>query len=299
MSPQDILSHHGKSFALGARFLSKPTRRDVTLLYAFARVADDWADEAHLGSVPERMVQLQAMQQAALQADEHSAELAHVVGSMLRRYGAQHEVLAHFLATLQTDMQERHVATEQELMQFAHGVAGTVGQLLCPLLGAPAHAQRHAVALGMAMQLTNIARDVVDDAARGRCYMPAQWGVSMQQLAAPHTQADQAQAFAAIARLLALADEFYAYASEGYAHIPQRNRRAIVVAAALYKAIGQKILRRGLSRYWQGRCSLSGWEKFKIVLQCVTRSGAKAPSSHALPELTMQHLQQAPGFPAV
>lgn len=297
MTPQQILSTHGKSFALGARFLSKPTRRDVTLLYAFARLADDLADEEHLGSLPERMAKLQEMQHAALQPDAHSSELAHQVGRMLVRCGAQPEVLAHFLSSLQIDTESRHLQSEQELMQFAHGVAGTVGQLLCPLLGAPAHAQRYAMALGMGMQLTNIARDVVEDAARGRCYIPAQWGLSMQELSAPATSAQAAAAFAAIERLLAVADEFYAFAALGFAQIPPRNRRAIVVASDLYQAIGKKIVRRGVAQYWQGRCRLNGWEKCKVLAQSMFESRAQVQSAHELPQATLQHLRHVPGFP--
>jgi 15-cis-phytoene synthase len=297
MKPQQILSHHGKSFALGARFLSKTTRHDVTLLYAFARVADDLADEEHLGSLPERMAQLQAMQRDALQPDAQSTELAHEVGRMLARCGAQSEVLAHFLISLQQDSGSRHLQTEQELMQFAHGVAGTVGQLLCPLLGAPQDAQRYALALGMAMQFTNIARDVVEDAARGRCYIPAQWGLSLQELSAPASLAQKAASFAAITRLLSLADEFYTFATLGFAQIPQRNRRAIVVASSLYRAIGQKIVQRGAAQYWQGRCSLNAWEKCVVVARNFKSSGQVAESTHALPQSTLQHLQQMPGFP--
>jgi 15-cis-phytoene synthase len=297
MKPQQVLSHHGKSFALGARFLSKTTRHDVTLLYAFARVADDLADEEHLGSLPERMAQLQAMHRDALRPDAHSTELAHEVGRMLARCGAQSEVLAHFLTSLQQDSGSRHIETEQELMQFAHGVAGTVGQLLCPLLGAPAHAQRYALALGMAMQLTNIARDVVEDAARGRCYIPAQWGVSMQALAKPQSSEQAVLSFAAIKQLLALADELYAFAAGGIAQIPQRNRRAIVVASALYRAIGQKILQRGAAQYWQGRCSLSGWEKCRVLAKSMGASQPVTQSSQEFAQVTLKHLGHLPGFP--
>ena len=297
MKPQEILSRNGKSFALGARFLSKPTRHDVTLLYAFARVADDWADEAHLGSLPERMAQLQAMQRAALQPDAHSPELAHEVGRMLARCGASAQVLAHFLSSLQADTEARCLQTDQELMQFAHGVAGTVGQLLCPLLGAPQAAQRYALALGMGMQLTNIARDVVEDAARGRCYIPAQWGLSLQELSAPASPAQKAAAFAAITRLLSVADEFYAFAALGFVQIPKRNRRAIVVASGLYRAIGQKIVKRGAALYWQGRCSLNVWEKCMVLTRTLAFAGQPNSSTHALPQSTLQHLQQMPGFP--
>lgn len=98
------------------------------------------------------------------------------------------------------------------------------------------------------MQLTNIARDVVEDAARGRCYIPAQWGVSAQALAAPRDGFQAEQAFSCIRKILRLADDFNSYAQTGFAHIPVANRRAIVIAATLYRGISKKILRRGAGR---------------------------------------------------
>jgi 15-cis-phytoene synthase len=306
MNPQTILSQHGKSFAWAARLLSRDARVDATLLYAFARTADDWADEAHLGPLHERLRVIDCMQRDALRPLAAESGLARQVGLMLSARQASTEVLSCLLDSLKQDAHERVLHTELELMQFAYGVAGTVGQLMRPILGAPAHAERYAMTLGIAMQLTNIARDVVEDAGRGRCYIPMAWGLDMKQLATPADETEREQAFIRIERLLAMADVFYEDARQGFAWIPWRNRRAIDVAAALYQGIGHKIRQRGRQHYWDGRCSLTAVEKIRIMWRCLTQRsgllGYRGTMSNASSDVlrsTMQHLAQTPGFPAL
>jgi 15-cis-phytoene synthase len=310
MTPQAVMDHHAKSFSWAARFLSPATRQDAALLYAFARTADDYADEERLGTEPERLQYLADMRRQALAAPPASAAtgvsaaasasaapLASATGQMLRNYAVPDAVLACFMDSLQADAGPRAIGSQQELLRFAYGVAGTVGQMMRPLLGAPATADAYAVALGIGMQLTNIARDVVEDAQRGRCYIPAQWGLPSQMLAAPADASQREQAFGLLRKLLALADDFYAYAQSGIHTIPAPNRRAIHIATALYQAIGHKIVQGGPDRYWQGRTSLGAVEKSWLVLRTLLSSpGAKPARDVWRSELA--HLADTPGFPA-
>lgn len=303
-SPQAIMDHHAKSFSWAARFLLSSARRDAALLYAFARTADDFADEERLGSLSERTQQLADMQALALDATTNASTLglaAHA-GAMLRQHGVSMQVLQIFMDSLQEDAGPRHIDNTQDLLRFAYGVAGTVGQMMCPIIGAPGPAQPHAIALGVAMQLTNIARDVVEDAQRQRCYIPAQWGVSAQTLAQPQDSSQRAQAFAAVQRLLALADDFYAFAQLGMGAIPATNRRAIRIASVLYRAIGQKILRRGPQHYWSGRTSLGMLEKAWLVVRAITQPGALLAQHRGeardVWREDLSHLVGLPGFPA-
>lgn len=300
-SPQAIMNHHAKSFSWAARFLSRATRKDAAILYAFARTADDYADEERLGALPER---LQHLAELRLQAFAIGApgsapdNLASATGAMLRHYQVPEAVLACLMNSLQADAGPRAIETQQELLRFAYGVAGTVGQMMRPLLGAPSLADPSAIALGVAMQLTNIARDVVEDVQRGRCYLPAQWGVSLQTLESPINAKQRAQAFAVLRKLLALADDFYAYAQPGVQAIPLPNRRAIRVAAALYQAIGHKILRGGPEKYWQGRTSLGITEKSWLVARTLLSSPTIPPGVRDVWISDLAHLVDIPGFPA-
>ncbi len=298
MTPQDVMDVHARSFSWAARFLSPEARRDAAQLYVFARLADDLADEESLGELAERMGQLKVLESSALNPDKGN-ELGHQVGKLLLLKGVSAEVIRHFMSCLSQDAGPRCIQSTEELLQFAYGVAGTVGQMMCPILGAASKAQPYATALGVAMQLTNIARDVVEDAERGRCYIPAQWGVSADALRAPHDAAQAMQSFAAIARLLHLADDFYAYSQQGFVHIPAGNRRAIRIAAALYRGIGQKILDGGGNAYWHGRTSLGRFTKVKLIISCYA-GGDKLPRA-AVRDVVgndLKHLALVPGFPA-
>jgi phytoene synthase len=217
---------------------------------------------------------------------------------MLRALGVQPQVMASFLDTLAADAKPRHLQNLSEVLHFAYGVAGTVGQMMRPLLQASPQAERHAVLLGMAMQLTNIARDVMEDAQRGRCYLPAEWLPADWQLSRllESCSTTQAQAFRAVQQLLAEADALYALAELGFDAIPLPNRRAIKIASALYQAIGHKIMVTQPAMYWQQRVQLGKTEKARLVVRVLFGKSVRA-SSNALNATQTQLLHHIPGFP--
>jgi 15-cis-phytoene synthase len=278
-SAQQIMRRHAKSFDWAARFLAPAARADTTLLYAFARIADDLADEPHLGSLEQRLAALTVLR-ASLHAPRAGDVLAGAVAGLCQRHALAPGLLDCFLDSLQADAHPRQLHTEQELLAFAYGVAGTVGLMMRPILGAAPAADPHAVALGIAMQLTNVARDVAEDAARERRYIPSAYARDRSTLHQPVDAAARRAAFATIERVLALAEEVYAFAEQGLHLIPRRNRRAVSIALVLYRAIGRKILRRGSERYWQGRTHLSAFEKFGLTAALLL-SGRRSPQSVA------------------
>ena len=304
VDPQAVMDQHAKSFSWAARLLGAEARRDAALLYAYARAADDFADEVHLGSLEQRTQALLDMRNCALHAEAGSKmateeSIAVQTGLMLRHHKIPAAVLENFMDSLQADTGARHIQSTADLLHFAYGVAGTVGQMMRPLLGASPAADSHAIALGIGMQLTNIARDVVEDAHRQRCYIPAQWGVSLSLMAAPTNTSEKSMAFAALQRLLALSDDFYAYAQAGFAAIPSHNQRAIRVAAALYQGIGKKILQRGPEQYWSERVYLTRAEKMKTLVQSLFF--VSSPAVLAVRDVwsdDLSHLVGVHGFPA-
>lgn len=301
---QRVLDTHAKSFSWAARFLCSEARRHSALLYAFSRAADDFSDEESLGSYEQRMQMLAALRRAVLEApdpalDTASNPVASAVGVMLLKHGVDFCIPEYFLDSLREDSQPRQIQSTDELLRFAYGVAGTVGQMLRPVLGAPISAEPYAMALGVAMQLTNIARDVVEDAARGRCYLPAQWGVDWKTMAQPETDDQRRHAFAKLDRLLALAEDFYAFAETGLHYIPPRNRRAIRIALVLYRGIGRKVLREGPSQYWNGRVHLGSFEKWRLMSGALLSLRPKSGrSKRDVVACDLSHLQGVPGFPA-
>jgi 15-cis-phytoene synthase len=263
-----VMRRHAKSFVWAARFLAPSTRADTTLLYAFARIADDLADEPGLGPLDQRLAALAALKAELLEprgADAPARSVAGAVAQLRRRHALPASLFECFLDSLRDDAQPRGLRTEQELLAFAYGVAGTVGLMMRPMLGAPPAADPHALALGIAMQLTNVARDVVEDAARARCYVPSSYGVACDEMRQPADAAARLRAFAAITRVLALAKDFYAFGERGLPLIPAPNRRAVRIALVLYRGIGRKIMKRGADRYWQGRTHLGALAKLWLT----------------------------------
>ncbi len=299
--PQAIMNAHAQSFSWAARFLSRDARPQAAQLYAFARLMDDLVDEPAMGSINERMAQFELNRSHVL-GEVSATSRSHQVGAMLQSLGVDTQVLQSFLDALQADAQPRQLQSMADVLGFAYGVAGTVGQMMRPILGASVHAERYAVALGMGMQLTNIARDVMEDAQRGRCYLPAQWLPCDWQLAklledCPNTRS---QAFEAIRRLLKEAEFFYAMGEQGFNAIPMPNRRAVQIACALYRGIGRKIMLTPEPHYWRQRTQIGAGVKVLRVLQVLL--GMHGEPARAVPSAMQEHqgqLKLIPGFPQV
>ncbi len=271
MTPREVLAKHASSFHLASRLLRPMDARDITILYALCRLIDDLADE-HPHQTDQIKGLLNALRNNALD-DIPVAGFA----EMARRRELDLTPLITLANTACEESQTTPILnSESELIDYCYGVAGTVGELMCPLIGADRKAgQSAAIALGIAMQLTNIARDVLEDAERGRRYLPGEWLGDL----APATIAEarpihREPVRSAIARTVDLAEQYYSQAEPGLALIPRRNRQAIRVAARLYRAIGLRVKAQGC-RYWEGRVSLTGPERAKLAFTTLSGLGDK------------------------
>lgn len=267
---QEIFSAHSRSFSLAARLFDHGTRGDIARLYRFCRQVDDLADASQDGE-PERLDQIAR----ALSAGEvtTSDPLAHDFLQLRRERQLPLGAALELVEALQQDCGPRALETEGDLIRFAYGVAGTVGLLMRPLLGAmDERAAPFAVDLGIALQLTNIARDVAEDAARDRFYLPAAWAdpSTIRKALGAGEKSALVAVDQAVARTLSLAGSYYASARSGHWFIPPRNRRAVYFALCFYEAIGTKLLRRG-SGAWTERTRLGTGEK--LALGCAALPG--------------------------
>jgi phytoene synthase len=254
-----------RTFSLAALLFAAEDRRAIARLYAFCRALDDFADSTPSGERD----QLDRICSDIL--DKPAGKL-HPVAEDFLALAEERELpvsVAGELATaLRADCGPRKISSQPELLRFAYGVAGTVGLLVCPLLQVrDGRAQAFAVDLGIGLQLTNIARDVAEDASRERFYLPSSW-IRPEELrralagcADAVVKLDQA-----VEKILVLAEDFYASAFQGMFFIPARNRRAIFIAAILYRAIGRKLLKQG-SGGWRERIILGVADK-TLALIC-------------------------------
>lgn len=250
--PQTLFTRKSRSFSLAAKLFSAGTRGDIALLYQFCRYVDDLADSSH-GGKPGELRRLAGM------LDEDAPDCDDPVVCAFLRLARQRslplEAARELVIASEADCGPRSVQTEAELIRFAYGVAGTVGLLMQPLLGADdPRAAPFAIDLGIALQLTNIARDVTEDAERERFYLPAAWvrpeviQVALRERDPPAID----QVDGAVEQVLRTADRYYESALAGHWFIPRRNRRAIFFALNFYRAIGRKIQRQG-SGVWRSR----------------------------------------------
>jgi phytoene synthase len=179
-----ITRRHARTFALASRLLPLPKRRAAYALYAFCRVADDLVDQGieRCGDGAHSLrAQLKAYQQelqAALEG-RPSGPIFREVARVVDQYDVPAAPLLELLAGVARDLDVTHYQDWGQLEAYCHGVASSVGEMCTHVFGvaggpgARSRAVVHARTLGVAMQLTNILRDVGEDAKRGRCYLPA------------------------------------------------------------------------------------------------------------------------------
>jgi phytoene synthase len=193
--------------------------------------------------------------------------------ALAKQYNLPCAAAEYLIATfIQDATTELHVEDEDQLIRYCYGVAGTVGLMMSPILGADRpQAGEAAIHLGIAMQMTNIARDVLEDASNHRRYIPGCW---VQHLTAQeilnasesYTSDTRELVASAVLRLLELADRYYASASLGFPYIPARARRGIEIAAAVYREIGT-LLRRNHGAWRNDRVRVSTARKLWIAAQ--------------------------------
>jgi phytoene synthase len=259
---QAVLARSGRTFHLASRLLPRQMREDAAALYAFCRRMDDLADEgpANGHAQLERVVRL-------LKDDPLSQELE-ACGwpvALERRFPQISKVAAELVRALAADTGPRRIRSEAELNAYAYGVAGTVGIMMCRVLGAPPEAAEAATALGKAMQFTNIARDVREDLERDRIYLPGDW-VAPGEVAAAVRGGEAKQLQTATGRLLQSADSLYASGHAGMHFLPWRARLGILAAAACYREIGLSVA-RDMRGSWQQRVVVGGRRKAVLVLR--------------------------------
>ena len=188
---------------------------------------------------------------------------------MVADIGLNPATMQQLLDGLISDLGHQAIADEPSLIRYAYLVAGTVGLMVCDVLDVDDPvACKAAINLGIAMQLTNIARDVHEDAVAGRRYLPATWwDAAPADIAAPSPDM-QRNGAAAVLRLLNLADGYYASAQCGFAFLPLSSRIGLAVAARVYRGIGAELRRRG-GAFHQGRVYVPRWRKAVLTVAAI------------------------------
>jgi phytoene synthase len=278
--PTELLRKHGKTFNFARLFLGRKTGFGAARLYRFCRIVDDIADESPDPQIAK--VKLGELKESIIYNNA-----SHFVVQDFLRLCEEYKIDKHHGITLidgvSQDLEPVALATTETLIQYAFRVAGVVGLMMAPILGAKKAGYAFAIDLGIGMQLTNIARDVLEDAQMGRRYLPSEWvdTLSASQITlADKGQKDQKeQVQDAIKTLLNLAEEYYQSGLAGLYYLPPRNRQAIAVAAYVYRDIGRKLLKNGC-HYWQGRVFVAKPRKVLLASQALWHLKTAAIANH-------------------
>ena len=269
MSAEQVMRRSGRTFHLASRLLPAQMRADAFELYSYCRLIDDLADN---GSREEHALIAEVV--AAIEVDPLGDEAASYGWpvDLEARFPHISAVALRLTRALAADAGPCRIATEAALHEYAFGVAGTVGIMMCRILGAPPEAAEAAADLGIAMQLTNIARDVREDLGRDRIYLPASW---IEPSAVEHAVAggDPAPLVAATHRLLALAERYYVSGDAGLHHLAWRARASILAARLCYREIGQ-VVAHDVPLSWRRRAVVPASRKARLVAEALTRAAS-------------------------
>jgi phytoene/squalene synthetase len=259
----NVMRRNAKSFYLSTRFLPKDKREAIEALYGFFRHTDDAADEG-AETADARRATLDAIRRDLALLDDHNAIGVAPWFAALRRtverYPIDRSQLLRIVAGCESDLGCVRVESLAELERYAGSVAGSVGRCVLPVLGAhdPDSLVR-SERLGIAMQLTNVLRDVEDDRAMGRIYLP--------------TAQFPGKPIPAVMRIMATrAREYYREAPVLAARLPNDgSRAALLIAAVLYERVLDRLEERGFDPLG-GRVFVSELGKLRLAARCMFAS---------------------------
>lgn len=278
---REMIRTGSRSFHAASLLLPDEVREAAYALYGFCRLSDDAVDVD--GGQADAVARLTLRLDRIYAGDPMPEPVDRALADTVAQFALPRTLLDALLEGLAWDVSGRSYEDIGDLYAYAARVAGAVGALMAALMGArsPALAAR-ACDLGVAMQLTNIARDVGEDARNGRLYLPRRWmreaGLDPDAwLASP---AFDPRIASVIERLLTRADDLYARADLGIAHLDPAFRPAIFAARHLYAEIGHLLRRRGLDSISR-RTSVSTGRKLWLLGRAVGHALVRPPASPA------------------
>ncbi len=266
MTPDDYCQQRaaasGSSFYYSFRFLEAPRRQAITALYAFCREVDDVVDECPDPVLARTKLAWWRTEVAALYAGTPSHPVMQALAQSLSRFALPQEQLLEIIDGMEMDLDQARYADFKALQLYCYRVASVVGLLAAEIFGyRDRRTLRYAHDLGLAFQLTNIIRDVGEDARRGRIYLPQdelqRFGVSEDDL----LHARYSDAFRALmAFQVERAQATYTQALDALPAVDRKPQRAGLIMAAIYRATLDEIVRDGC-RVLDRRISLTPLRK--------------------------------------
>ena len=265
-----ILKNNGKSFFWASKFLPSLYVDRAAELYKFCRILDDIADSGEktsLDNLQNFYNQFKKNDIASFnKLNNHSLNCPEYLTLNSKK------AVLNLLDGLIFDQKTVLIQEESDLICYSYQVAGTVGVMMCDALQCHNEkAKLFAIDLGIAMQLTNIARDVLEDAKMGRRYLPGSWvnQASPEEIVLASKNNNYVKnniISIAVERLLTLAEQYYLSGSQGFIYLPIKTRFAIAIASSVYREIGIQLKRKKYNWY-EGRQVTTMGTKLKVSVK--------------------------------
>jgi 15-cis-phytoene synthase len=266
---------HSRTYYFSTRLFPPEVRPHVHALYAFMRYADEIVDNPGVTTPGEQLAALEALEEetlAAVAGEEIPNPVLRAYANTVRERGIGPENITAFMKSMKMDTHVFRYPTYEDLAAYTYGSAAVVGLMMCRVVGvADERAGEHAEALGVAMQLSNFLRDVREDWARGRIYLPlddlARFDYAEEDLGAGVVD----ERFVELMRFeIDRTRRLYATADEGMGYISRGRRYPVVVARELYAAILDRIEAQSYDVYAR-RAETSRLGKLVVAARCAAR----------------------------
>ncbi len=285
----DSIAMGSKSFAVASKLFDKTTRQRAWLLYAWCRACDDLADGQDHGGARATVVDPQA-RLGTIKFLTESALAGQTTGNAafdgLAVVAAEVKIPRRFIddhiAGFALDADDWRPRTEDDLLRYCYHVAGVVGCMMAVVMGVSPDDDEtldRACDLGLAFQLANIARDLSEDDAVGRCYLPMDWLVEADIPPGEHMRPHYRSRVAAMGWWLAsMAQEYENSARLGAAKLAFRSRWAVLAAAGIYGDIAREVAKRG-AEAWNHRVVTTKAAKAGWVAKAFAQASANRPKA--------------------
>jgi phytoene synthase len=266
---------HSRTYYFSTRLFPPEVRPHVHALYAFMRYADEIVDNPGATSLKEQLSALEAFEEetlAAVGGESVANPVLRAYANTARVRGIEREEIAAFMKSMKMDTHVFRYPTYRDLETYTYGSAAVVGLMMCRVVGVEdREADAHAEALGTAMQLTNFLRDIGEDWARGRVYLPLEdlrsFGLTEEDLGLGVVD----ERFVELMRFEILRTRgLYALADEGMGYIPRGRRYPVAVARELYAAILDRVEAQGYDVFAR-RAETSRLGKLLVAAACAAR----------------------------
>ena len=288
---RESIERGSTSFALASKLFDRQTREQAWLLYYWCRRCDDIADgQDHGGTMSavddpmERLAHITDLTTRVLEGEIVGEPAFDALGLVASECAIPHKYVYDLIEGFALDAAGWHPRSEKDLLKYCYHVAGAVGCMMAIIMGIDpddTETLERAADLGKAFQLANIARDISEDDAAGRCYIPDDWLVEADIPPGEQMRPFYRARLADIGWWLAdMAQDYEASARIGARKLPFRARWAVLAAAGIYGDIAREVAARGQTA-WDRRVIVSTARKLGWAIKALIQAGWNRPSGEA------------------